>query len=1111
MATQTLKKQLRYIEKQGYGTDGTKIIDPYTGKYVSSKGKWGEKNIPRVYDLVKQYLKESKQQAKEAERQQALEAERQKAIRAIEATRKRAEAKKAAKRRRAPPAEDTRPKVSRTETLDLYNNFKREIFHLKNVKTLEQYYELINAQRPILGNMTYIAIQFLCDENKVRTEPIRRMVGNAYLFSYEEFLERIAEIRQGNQQGSDPIDDECELDLSRFIAYTYSITGHGSSELMLFHTVGIESKELCCLGECLEKCGYRGIAEIAKKSRFTYLKELMDIIKKYNLKINVLSNGFTLKKSLYDTFQGREIINISYTQKKKDKKEKVILLDEDDVKYHYLYQVNEPEHTIIYDEYHKHYDVIEGRVRLKPNIHLSSAGEVWLDDKLVFTARGLNTNTKNRVCAVKFEYVFFDCETVIDFGASSCMKAYSLSILHLTKDDLEWLERVDSEKDEVCVAEIREKHCITFTGYDCFNQFMDWIIINQRNTAFCFVGFNNASFDNFLFLENALLYRDDNYSVSDIFYNGSQLLNFRINGRHDTFDIHKHLVGSLASNCKSFKINCCAKKSFDHTISQRHHDNGSLIEFINNNQELKEYNEFDVLATAVLFQKYKKSLKSISPTAPYADDIHTIKTVGSLIYKVFVQHTTKLGVELPQLSLQQYQDLQKYKVAGRVEMFNGVQKIEERMASPDVCSLYPYVMAVNNVYYPCGVIEEVERFDKNRLGFYYCDIDQSNLRAKNLPLIYPVKAKNENDWGHSQVLENYLISSQMIELLRLHKCKVTIHKGFVFTKKIKSCQLFGFLLEFMKEKNRQDTLKQNNDPEYNSALRETIKLLCNSLSGKVIEGLHTEKTTAFENVYEFSKIQNKATSINFINVVGNKLFATYEVSEADVIKKQRPIYLGVSIYDYAKIYMYQASYARIGLKDLVYTDTDATKVRYSSFLKWRQWVDTKNVQVPHWQEVEQYDPRYRNHKLYDPQSKVFGSFEDELDELQGSKYAFYCLQKKSWMYKVDSKSKFRFKGVNERAILLDAHTDPPTVEQSSEEKARADYTLCETDKKNSLKYRAPEFFERLYTNGTARVMCVSFRKIIKNSLRSVGLEESARHNNMMNKIKVCYMVKEVRI
>ena len=73
------------------------------------------------------------------------------------------------------------------------------------------------------------------------------------------------------------------------------------------------------------------------------------------------------------------------------------------------------------------------------------------------------------------------------------------------------------------------------------------------------------------------------------------------------------------------------------------------------------------------------------------------------------------------------------------------------------------------------------------------------------------------------------------------------------------------------------------------------------------------------------------------------------------------------------------------------------------------------------------DARYKNHLIYDPNSKVFGSFEDELADYEGDDYLFYCLEKKSWSYswakKGDWKSKFKFKGINGRSQILTLKED----------------------------------------------------------------------------------------
>ena len=132
----------------------------------------------------------------------------------------------------------------------------------------------------------------------------------------------------------------------------------------------------------------------------------------------------------------------------------------------------------------------------------------------------------------------------------------------------------------------------------------------------------------------------------------------------------------------------------------------------------------------------------------------------------------------------------------------------------------------------------------------------------------------------------------------------------------------------------------------------------NSLSGKVIEGLHTEKINGFESAYELSKLCEK-TKVNMINSIGGRLYVSYEIDEEDIIDNQRPVFLGCYVYEYARDYMYRMSYSKIGLRNLVYTDTDASKFRERDFNNWCEWINTNNIQVPHWRDVEDYDETSR--------------------------------------------------------------------------------------------------------------------------------------------------------
>jgi hypothetical protein len=1038
-----------------------------------------------------------------------------------------------------------RPRVDERRLISNIHNYKKYYYRTANVKTIEELYEIIKKEADKFGGNIYISLLLTSDEDKKLNRFIT--IGGDNLYSFEDFLARYEKIKEGKLEGSDAFNDsEVNLVLNEFhIGVLPAQQVGGKSDSIIYECEGIDSKEKFCGYECLKKLGYDYDGD---KKLLRTREGLLKYLDDNQLPIAVVLNSFALKKKLNKIQEENGIERRRMViGKRKDELRILTRLYSKDYEPIYIYEPKGFKHTIIYDTINAHFDVMRNyKPTLKDEIRLSASMEIIYEDKILFKASQINYNAEVKY-NTKHKYIFFDYETVIDFKHSSIMIPYSLSVLILDEDEIENLVEYDKANDKVNVDKIRKSNCKTFLGYDCNEEFLKWFSDASHETIFCFVGFNNSNFDNFLLLDGILQFKEQmglkyDIDASRIFYNGSQLLNFYIDGRHSFFDIRKHLVGSLDANCKSFKINCCAKKSFDHSKAQFLHQDNQLTNFITGNEELKEYNEFDVLATAVLFQKYKQALLNIPSTHEYAKNLKQHTTIGSLVYKVFNDHTEKFKLKdkkdkpkqmFGKLSYKQYKDLQKHKIAGRVELFNGIQKIEERMGSTDVCSLYPYVMSVLNCYYPCGDIIEVQEYrGDDEIGFYYCDIDQSNLKAKNLPKIYAKKSETENDWDCDEVLENYLISNVMIGLLIKNGCKVVIKNGFIFERKLKSCEMFAFLLDMMKAKNEQDTFKSNDDSNYNSALRETLKLLMNSLSGKVIEGLHTEQTRDFDSVEEYEKVVMKAKCVNFINNIGNKLFITYEMDEEKLCEtKQRPIFLGVLIYDYAKRYMFENSYSKIGLKDLVYTDTDASKFRYSAMDDWTKWINENNIQVPHWKEVEEIDPRYKNHLIYQPNSKVFGSFEDELDELQGHHYRFYCVEKKSWSYVVMNEddtykhSKFKFKGINGKAIMLDL--DEPFVEIKKTKKQDGTityrhilkedcelevYTYCERNKHLAIESgNIGKFFDKLFEDREAYVITNSFRKIVKNSARSVEMGDEERYNDLLNCIQVNYSMKKITL
>lgn len=1051
------------------------------------------------------------------------------------------------------------PEKLKHETVytQVINNFENYKFKFSRSVSLREMYDFIKMKQEETGNVGFAVLYYQGKEDPSKVLHISINQNN--LDSFEEFVARKEQIESGNLEGSDRYDENTYELIRDVIGLTVvTITGFGTGR-MLFKSENIKETKRG-KGDCLLEVRKTILNKynLTEKDYLSYVSWKHDklykednrktiqaaedlssfIYYKIKVKINIFGNSMRLKSKMND-IQKRETFKVDNF--------KLSPINDDDIMPVQLTEVDDKavnSHCIIYCENTQHWDfTLDSFPRLE-NIYLSRCYKVWKkeDDKFtkLFNPTDMSKTNHHRPTKNEMIYVAFDYETVVDYNEYSCMKPYSISFTFLNEEQLEAVNDLDRATDPAVRQQLKDKipPPITYVGWDCNERFVNTLLQNQvefykpipnwsdkekkekedkrpRSKIYSFISFNGANFDNFIFLDYLLKNRHKHpeYKVSDIFYNGNQLLNFKLNDIHNCFDIRKHLVGSLDYNCKSFKVETMAKTSMNHWEVQKLYDNDPK-NFFNNldTESLIKYNELDVLSTAIIFFRYRKALKSISLTKPFGEKLTDIKTIGSIIWSVFQENQRKKNIKLPSLTKEQYEDLQRYKIAGRVEMFNGIQEIEEEMMSLDVCSLYPYVMACLNCYYPCGELVETKKFKKGKIGFYYCDVDQSNLKDKNLPPLYAAKTETENDWKATE-FKDYLFSTVMIEQFQRYGCKIKIKSGFYFTDKIKSCELFGFLLDLMKAKNEQDTFKKTDPGLYNAALRETLKLLMNSISGKVIEGLHTNKTCEVTS-YKYHKLLNddKVKKLNSINVIGDKVFCSYEVDMESELKKQRPVYLGVMIYDYAKRYMYNEIYAPIGLKNLVYTDTDAAKFRTRHYESIKEHM---NKEVPHWKEIEKVDPRYKGHKLYDEHSKVFGSFENELD---ANNY-FACFQKKAWVCCKDNqvlldggKPKMGFKGVPSSSIILEGNEDIYNDDGTIDQMKANDYYATSKNKIYSKGEcdNVMKLSKKLLADCECNVLCSSFRKIVKNQKVNKDMDET-KFQSLNNQVQLNLVIKTIKL
>jgi len=929
----------------------------------------------------------------------------------------------------------------------------------------------------------------------------------------------------------------------------------------------------CEKEECKFFNAYSVLGEL-RKPDFRFLNDILDLIKNKELKINVISNSLNFMKKpeiLFDSKEEDEI-EIEWTRKLKNDKTKIerrdlIRLENKDInfsKLKYYHKVQHAEHTIIYCDNKNHFDLIKNNKLEINNLYLSDRLEVFRGNekleeyKKLFRAVQIyktNGSPKN----YNLYYVFFDFETINTWDSLLGLTEYSLSSLIVsgnmeTADLQKKLSKIKTKKDIENLD-----YCEVFVGWDCVKNFVDYLLefLRTHNKVMLkFVSYNGCNFDNIILLNkllkmNRLTEYAERLNISDIFYNGNQLLNFKINRRHHFLDVAKFLSGSLARNCEDFQLpKSMCKKGFNHHFVQTLYDDKKLDDLLINEKsefhiKLYEYNAFDVISLSLIYFKMIDALKLIPECEKYVSSSNIPATIGSLVYKMFGDWKTKKQISLPKLSYEVYTKMNRFKIAGRVDTFYGNNIIKESMASLDYCSEYPYNMAVAPVWYPYGTDKDVfetykyykppdensTEHDETKLAWYEVSFNQKVLKEKNLPNIFAkkefqyLKTKKEytnvclkNDWNYQGTLENYFISNVMIQLLLDNGVDVKIGKGFVFNKKMKSYQMFHPVLNLMKGKNAQDILKMSENPLYNPALRQMLKLLANSLSGKITEKLHTEKTKVLNGTHEFYKIQDKVgkKNITAINVIGDKIFTTYKVEEEDIINQQRPIYLAILIYDYSKRMMFNLM-KMIGLKECIYSDTDCLKMRSKIGKKLIKEKLSKMI-VPHWKYLEQIDSRYKTHKLYEPKSKVFGSLENELKDNN----IFYKIAKKSWLsahtkgivkYYKDPikykkyKPKMSFKGINEKGIVIDnleldfinkrtiKHKDGSIeIKYSVKDQKKAYYYIHDNPDK-TIGRNHIKFFDGLVKNKIVYVLSNTLRKVVKNTIIATPNEKEKLVNN----------------
>ena len=208
---------------------------------------------------------------------------------------------------------------------------------------------------------------------------------------------------------------------------------------------------------------------------------------------------------------------------------------------------------------------------------------------------------------------------------------------------------------------------------------------------------------------------------------------------------------------------------------------------------------------------------------------------------------------------------------------------KEGVCGFDIKSQYP--TALMNMKIPVGTSRWVGNYEDNSFGFYLIN---NIIWSDDVKSFKPVANKKENgvlDWATNNFKDLYC-DSYMIKYLQ-ENCGLvsfSVVNGLVSNEEMCGSKIFNtYVYTLYTEKAEQDALKDAGK-EFNQPYREAVKLLMNSLTGKLVE----DPSRYFK--LEFENEDKTAQSINNVNI-----------NKTDVNKGINYwLVAGVMVYSYSK-------------------------------------------------------------------------------------------------------------------------------------------------------------------------------------------------------------------
>ena len=523
-------------------------------------------------------------------------------------------------------------------------------------------------------------------------------------------------------------------------------------------------------------------------------------------------------------------------------------------------------------------------------------------------------------------------------------------------------------KDTICAIHYRfnrsfdyhRKVFVTNREKSSSRQFLDWLQEQHyEKHHFNIVGHNASRFDNYFLVSQ---FTENEQLQTPMQLRGTSIIGMQYYS-HLIKDSCCFLTNSLSNLCDDYKIKTKKLTNFIHKgieltnmnlcFYKPELDFWDFMELEKSDPEFwRLYTDYcisDVESLSELWTRFTNEtnnlVEQMRPDLLQKCPVMSCNTIGSLAKKLI----DKLQVKSKDFKLYNEflnNDDLKYKYVcgfkrGGISHCNQPGKHNTSISSFDITSQYPSAMI--NMIIPSGESNWTDKYDPKMYGYYTI----KNLKFNNnkfKPLAYSEKGKSLNwayDWKEddevnvgSELLK-YLMETQGLETF-------DVIKGLVSKKYTKGYKLFGkYVYTLFESKAEQDVLKDFEDDErkelgmtekeyetykideydeykkqgtekelkerYNPSRRNVIKLLLNSVTGKLVEDPSRYFTLKYSG-------DETTTNLNGIGIIKEKKDENMNIW----------VNAGCCVYDYSKMLLFKyIECLPNGSDDVVHVETDS--------------------------------------------------------------------------------------------------------------------------------------------------------------------------------------------